>query len=110
MTRDPSTRHQFTILVKDVKVHSAIEVIEERKLPTSITFHLEPLGNTGTPCDLQFGLIGENLNRALRLKNSGSTIVKVSSDWWRQHGTTGTWQEKVIDLALQQFATIPDGG
>jgi hypothetical protein len=105
MTGDPSTRHQFTVLVKDVKVHSAIEVIKEGKTPTSITFHLEPLGNMGTTCNLQLGLIGENLTRALRLQKSGSTIVEVGTDSWRRQCTT--WREKVIDLALQQFATIP---
>ena len=87
-------------------MHTAIEVIEGRT-PALITFHLEPLGNLGTPCDFEVGLIGENLNRAIRLKNSGSATVEVGTGWWIQHSVK--WREEVIDLALQQFETIPGG-
>jgi hypothetical protein len=106
MTKRPSTRHQFEVSVKNVRMRSATEVIEG-KLPTSITLPLEPLGNLGTPCELQLGLIGENLNRAIRLQKAGSAIVEVPSDWWGQHRVT--WQEEVIDLAPEQFTTIPSG-
>lgn len=81
------------------------DVIEDGKLPTSIIFHIEPLGKLGTPCELKLGLIGEELNRALRLQKSGTAVVEVGPNWWVQRATT--WQEEIIDLALMQFATIP---
>jgi hypothetical protein len=94
-------QYQFSVRVKDVVVHSAMEVTDRGMHPTSIIFHLEPLGSVGTPCDLRRNLFGEDLNRALRLQKSGSTIVEVRYDWWKQHCMT--WREKVIDLALQKF-------
>jgi hypothetical protein len=107
MEEDQSTRDLFSVRVKGVRIRSAIEVIEGGALPTSVTFHLEPPRKAGATCDLELGLIGEDLNRALRLQKSGSAVVEVNSDWW---GTRYmTWREEIIDLALQQFATIPVG-
>lgn len=99
MAENLRTSHQFKIHIKDVKVHSAIEVLERGMLPTSITFHLDPLGDVGTPSELQRNLIGEDLDRAIRLQNSGSAIVEVSSDRWVQHSRD--WREGIVEFALQ---------
>jgi hypothetical protein len=104
MEENPPSSHQFKVHFKDVdvRVHSATEVLERGMLPTSITFHLDPLGDVGTPSELQRNLIGEDLDRAIRLQKSGSAIVEVSSDWWVQHSRN--WREEIIGLALQQIA------
>jgi hypothetical protein len=104
MEENPPPSHQFKVHIKDVRVHSATEVLERGMLPTSITFHLDPLGDVGTPSELQRNLIGEDLDRAIRLQKSGSAIVEVSSNWWVQHSRN--WREEIIGLALQQLQKI----
>jgi hypothetical protein len=105
MTEHPTTQHLFKISVKEVRVRPAIEVIEEGKVPTEITFRLEPPDDFGAPCEVQLGLIGENLNRALAFKESGPATVTVEPRWWVEHSKT--WQLEVIEMALQKFPTIP---
>jgi hypothetical protein len=105
--KDPSTRDLFSIRVTGLRAHSLFEVIEEGMFPTSVMFHLEPPRRVGDPCDLEINLFGEKLNCALRLQKSGSAVVDVNSTWWGERWMT--WREEIIDLALQQFATIPGG-
>jgi hypothetical protein len=106
MVKDPSTRDLFRISVKSLRVHSLLEVIEEGMLPTSVMFHLEPPRRVGDPCDLELNLFGEKLNCALRLQKSDSAVVDVNSNWWGERWMT--WREEIIELALQQFATVPN--
>ena len=105
MTEHPTTLHLFKISVKEVRARSAIEVIEEGKVPTEITFRLEPPDDLGVPCEVQLGLIGEDLNRALALQKCGSATVTVEPRWWVEHSKT--WRLEVIEMALQKFPTIP---
>jgi len=84
-----------------------LEVIEEGMFPTSVMFHLVPPQKAGMPCDMELNLFGEKLNRTLRLQKSGSATAEVSLSWWAERRMT--WREEIVNLALQQFATIPDG-
>jgi hypothetical protein len=106
MPEHQSAPYRFEIRVKGTKVHSGASVIGIR-FPTSITFQVEPGGGVGTPGELEIELFGENLHRAIRLQKLGSAIVEVSPSWWIQH--CKTCREDLIDLALQQFATVAGG-
>jgi hypothetical protein len=78
---------------------------------TTYRFRVIPLTSVGEACFMQreFPIKKasdvELLNQAERLHRAGSAVVDVSTEWLAQHATT--WRERVIDLALEQYATRP---
>jgi hypothetical protein len=105
MKEHSTTPRPFRIRVKEVRVRSATEAIDRGKVPTEITFRLEPPDDVGVPAEIQLGLIGEDLNRALALQKSSPVTVTVEPRWWVEHSKT--WRLEVIEMALQKFPTIP---
>ena len=95
----------FRVSVRNLKVHELYEVTAKGIYPTSVIFLLEPLGKFGHPLEIERNLIGEDLNRALRLHKEGSAGVSVnfavSRNWIVQ-------ADVIIDLVLQKFATVPE--
>lgn len=96
---------RFEVTAERPKINSMLDVMVAEKTPSTCPFSVIPLEHWGSPYKTERGLVGEVLNRAIRLQGNGPTIVEVSMDWIGNHSTT--WRDEIIDLALQQFATPP---
>jgi hypothetical protein len=97
---------RFQVTAEKPKINSMLDVMVAGKTPTNCPFSVIPLEHwDSSPYKTERGLVGEDLNRAIRLQSNGPTFVEVSTDWIGSHSTT--WRDEIIDLALQQFATPP---
>jgi hypothetical protein len=103
-----SALHEFKISVSPsgLSPYSLAEALG-KNVSTSAKFIVEQLDGSGMPHEIRLDLFGENLNRAVRLSRSGSTIVKPEFKQQTRHDFS--WLEYLVDMALNQFATVPLG-
>ncbi len=94
------------VSVRNLKTHELYEVSAKSIYPTSVIFLLEPLGKFGHPLTIERNLIGEDLNRALRLQQLGSAGVDIDLILPQEGWITKA--DAIIDRALKKFATVPE--
>jgi hypothetical protein len=97
-----------------IKYQVSIKHLSERPLASAdgqfthaVEFHVEPLdtaSDAGSPFDIDGGTVGgETLYRTSLLQEKGHLIVELPTSWL--HSRSASWQQEVVNLALQQAAS-----
>jgi hypothetical protein len=97
-----------------IKYDVSIKYLSERPMASadghftkSVEFHVEPLApsdEVGSSFDFDCGTVGgETLYRTSLIEEKGHLIVELPTSWL--HSRSPSWQQDVVNLALQQAAS-----